>query len=63
MSGEQLVLRGGYSRDVLTSPTRHPWHLAVVDVLVDVTKLVGLRVDVCSSSGQRVVGSLTSLAA
>lgn len=61
MSGELPVLRGGYGWDVLTSRTRHPWNLAVVDMLVDVAELVGLGVDVCSSSGRRVVGSLTSL--
>ena len=54
-------MRSGCGRDVLTSRTRHPWHLAVVDVLVDIAELVGLGVDVCSSSGRRVVGSLTSL--
>ena len=63
VSGELPVLRGGYGRDVLTSRTRYSWHLAVVDVLLDIAELVGLEVDVCSRSDWRVVGSLTSLEA
>jgi len=63
VSGELPGMRGGHGRDVLTSRIRHPWHLAAADVLVDVAELVGLGVDVCSSSGRRVGRSLTSLEA
>ena len=63
VSGELPVMRGGHGRDALTGRIRHPWHLAVVDVLVDVAEHAGFGIDVCSSSGWRVVGSLTSLEA